>query len=72
MELDRLKKQGEIVGFVGNADNAGQLSLVIVGIRDAMLEYQVRTQVKLTFPVPYVCFRRHCKEMTMIRAFSSL
>ena len=71
-ELDRLTKQAAIVGFTNDTDNAGQLSWVIDGIRDTMLEYQVRTQAELTFPVPDVCFRCHCNKMSMIRAVGSL
>ena len=72
IDLDRLKKQGAIAGLINNADNAGQLNWVIDNIRDAMLEYQVRTQVELTFPVPDVCFRRHCNKISTIRTVSSL
>ena len=40
-DLVPLKKQGKIEGFFNNAENAGKLSGLVEGIRDAMMEYQV-------------------------------
>ena len=40
-DLVPLKKQGKVEGFFNNTENAGKLSSLVEGIRDAMMEYQV-------------------------------
>ena len=40
--LAPLEKQGKVKGFFNNTENAVQLGGLVEGIRDAMMEYQVR------------------------------
>jgi len=40
--LGPLEAQGKVEGFFTNAENAGKLGGLVEGIRDAMMEYQVR------------------------------
>ena len=42
-DLAPLEKQGKVEGFFNNSENAAQLGGLVEGIRDAMIEYQVRT-----------------------------
>ena len=41
-DLDLLAEQGKIEGFLQNVGNADKLGGMLDGIRDAMMEYQVR------------------------------
>jgi len=41
-DLTPLKEQGPVEGFFKNVVNAGKLGSLVEGIRDAMMEYQVR------------------------------
>ena len=40
-DLAPLERQGKVEGFFNNTENAVQLSGLVEGIRDAMMEYQV-------------------------------
>jgi hypothetical protein len=55
-DLAPLEKQGKVEGFFNNTENAAQLSGLVEGIRDAMMEYQVCTSNSssppLLTPVP--------------------
>ena len=46
-ELTPLERQGKVKGFFNNTENAALLGGLVEGIRDAMMEYQVRA---LNFP----------------------
>ena len=41
-DLAPLEEQGKIEGFFSNTENATRLGGLVEGIRDAMMEYQVR------------------------------
>ena len=42
-DLDLIVEQGKIEGFLKNVGNADKLGGMLDDIRDAMMEYQVRT-----------------------------
>ena len=57
-DLAPLERQGEVEGFFNNSENAGKLGGLVEDIRDAMIEYQVRTA---SYPlVPYLTFVQDC------------
>ena len=45
-----LEKQGRVEGFFNNTENAAQLGNLVEGIRDAMMDYQVRTSNSSPLP----------------------
>ena len=47
-ELEPLATQGTVEGFFNNAENADKLGGLVEDIRDAIMEYQVRSQPKRT------------------------
>jgi hypothetical protein len=48
--LEPLAERGKVKGFLHNVEDAGTLSSLVEEIRDAMMDYQVRTRVCLTEP----------------------
>jgi hypothetical protein len=67
-----LAEQGKAEGFLNNVKNADKLGGLVEDIRDAMMEYQVRNQNKLTSPMPDICFRLRYNKTSMTRAVNSL
>ena len=61
-DLAPLEKQGKIEGFFSNTENATLLGGLVEGIRDAMMEYQVRASnpsspPRLTLPPDFITAR---------------
>ena len=44
-DLTVLKNQGNVKGFLNNAQNASKLQGLLEDVRDAIIEYQVRTSL---------------------------
>ena len=59
-------------GFLNNVKNADKLGGLVEGIRDAVMNYQVRSWSGLTTLVPDICFRRHYSKISITRAVNSL
>ena len=55
--LDMIAAQKDIVGFLGNADNAQKLNDLVDDIREAVMDYQVRTSRGLALATSNVSLR---------------
>jgi hypothetical protein len=51
-ELKLLEEQAKVEGFFNNVENADTLGGLAEGIRDAVMEYQVRNRNELITPMP--------------------
>ena len=49
--------QKDVAGFLSNAENAQKLNDLVDDIREAVMDYQVRTSKRLTLIVSDVYFR---------------
>ena len=52
--LDQMTTQKDIVQFLSNADNAQKLNDLVDDIREAVMDYQVRTSEGLVLSVSYI------------------
>jgi len=71
-ELEPLIRQGKIQGFFNNTKNADILAGLIGDIRDAAMDYQVRSQGKPATLTPDIHFRLRYNKISMTRAVGSL
>ena len=61
-DLAPLKKQGKIEGFFSNTENATLLGGLVEGIRDAMMEYQVRVSNPSSQAASDISVRLRCNK----------
>lgn len=66
-ELELLTEQGRAVGFFNNVENADKLAGLVEGVRDAVMDYQVRKNNNyLIFPcvisIPDSVATRHIRQ----------
>jgi len=66
-----LAEQGKVEGFFNNVKNADKLDGLVEDIRDAVMDYQVRSQSELTSPMPDIHFRLRYNKISMRRAADS-
>ena len=71
-ELKPLVDQGMVAGFFLNVKNSEKLAGMAEDIRDAMMEYQVRTCSQLTSPTSNTFTRPHYSKISMIQVVCSL
>jgi len=67
-----LAEQGKVEGFFNNVKNADKLASLVEDIRDAVMEYQVRSRDRLASPVSDIYFRPRCNKTSLTRIVNSL
>jgi len=70
-ELEPLAEQRKVEGFLNNVKNADRLAGLVEDIRDAVMEYQVRSQDQLASSVSDIYFRPRYNKISMTRAVNS-
>ena len=72
LDLTQLGEQGKIRGFLSNVGNADQLGGLLEDIRDAVMEYQVRTLHRAAHHCSInVRIRLLCSKISMTRVVGS-
>ena len=61
----------KVEGFLNNVKNADILGGLVEGIRDAVMDYQVRDQNKLITLMPDIRFRRRYSRISIKRVVNS-
>jgi hypothetical protein len=67
-----LEEQAKVEGFLNNVKDADILGGLVEGVRDAVMDYQVRDQNKLITLMPDISLRRRCSKISIKRAVNSL
>ena len=70
-ELEPLAKQGTVEGFFNNVKNADKLGGLVEDIRDAAMDYQVRSENENTSCMPDIYSRLRYSKVSTTRAVNS-
>jgi hypothetical protein len=70
-KLKPMEEQAKVEGFLNNVKNADKLGGLVEGIRDAVMDYQVRNWNRLITLMPDICFRRRYSKISITRAVNS-